>query len=396
MSFTSDPPSTGDTSPVLKDPNDPFSRFYPLKVKPELFKRPDPITMYLGFGGQSVWNAVATMNVIRTLDQHQRIANRPLTQAEADATIEHSTARLYHSRIGQPVGVLAGAIVTYKAAQNTEAWKKNFSSEAGLRRVDLLLEGIQKWARANPDTWRKEAIRAGLKTALFAFVGLMLGDGIAGANDINHMMSDSRLKGLWAEARKRRDELRGHVTTGKMPPPVPTTPAPRPTGQEVPKSEEQNLPQQLGDGYGMQSGSDEEAARFGSSTTSWGSETKKVATPADEAPSPSKDGNGDFWDDASPVAAEYRGKDQSMSGESAWERIRRQNNVSAQRETRSTVSRPAPSSSASAPAPAYDKPSERELAQAEFDRMLEAERKMSTDSLNTPQQNRSGWWAKWD
>ncbi|OJJ77246.1 hypothetical protein ASPBRDRAFT_190573 [Aspergillus brasiliensis CBS 101740] len=401
MSFTSDPPPTGDISPIPKDPNDPFSRFHPLKVNPELFKRPDPITLYMGFGGQSVWSTVATMNVIRTLEQHQRIANRPLTQSEADATIEHCTARLYHSRIGQPVGVLAGAIMTYKGAQNTEAWKKHFSSEAGVRRVDLLIEGIQSWARANPDTWKKEAGRAGLKTAVFAFVGLMLGDGIAGASDISQMMNDSRLKGLWAEARKRRDEMRGHVKTGKMPPvPPPTTTTP--TREEVPKSEEQNQ-QPQSDGYGMvsggmQSGSDEEAARFGTSTTSWGSETtKKVAMPAYETPSPSRDKSDDFWDDASPVASEYRGQGQSVPGESAWERIRRQNNVAAQREPRATVYKPASSSTASStPASANDKPNERELAQAEFDRMLEAERKMSTDSLNTPQQNRAGWWGKWD
>ncbi|GAT19257.1 hypothetical protein RIB2604_00401900 [Aspergillus luchuensis] len=316
MSYTTDPPPSGDPPAVFKDPNDPFSRFHPLKVNPKLFKRPDPITLYLGFGGQSVWSSLVTINVIRTLEQHQRIAHRPLTQPEADATIEHCTARLYHSRIGQPVGVLVGAIA---------------------------------------------------------------------------------LKGLWAEARRRRGEMRGAGDrTGRMPPPPPTTPLPGSKGEEQSQLPQQQQ-QQQGDGLGVQTGSDEEAARFGSSTTSWGTETKKVATPSYETPKPSRDNADDFWDDASPVAAEYRGKDQSVPGESAWERIRKQNNISAQREVR-TVYKPASSSTASAPAPApaNDKPSERELAQAEFDRMLEAERKMSTDSLNTPQQHTSGWWGKWD
>ncbi|PWY65766.1 hypothetical protein BO83DRAFT_410701 [Aspergillus eucalypticola CBS 122712] len=377
MSYTTDPPSSGDPPAVFKDPNDPFSRFHPLRVNPKLFKRPDPITLYLGFGGQSVWNSLVTINVIRTLEQHQRIAHRPLTQPEADATIEHCTARLYHSRIGQPVGVLVGAIACYKASQRTDIWKKNFAPEAGIRRYDLLIAGIQKWARENPTTWRKDAARAGMQTAFVAFVCLLIGDGIAGARDINDMMMDSRLKGLWAEARRRRGEMRG-------------------LGEEQSQLPQQQQ-QQQGDGLGVQTGSDEEAARFGSSTTSWGTETKKVATPSYETPKPSRDNADDFWDDASPVAAEYRDKDQSVPGESAWERIRKQNNVSAQREVR-TVYKPASSSTASAPAPApaNDKPSERELAQAEFDRMLEAERKMSTDSLNTPQQHTSGWWGKWD
>ncbi|GLB05676.1 hypothetical protein AtubIFM57258_000965 [Aspergillus tubingensis] len=391
MSYTTDPPPSGDPPAVFKDPNDPFSRFHPLKVNPKLFKRPDPITLYLGFGGQGVWSSLVTMNVIRTLEQHQRIAHRPLTQAEADATIEHSTARLYHSRIGQPVGVLVGMIACYKASQRTEIWKKNFAPEAGIRRYDLLIAGIQKWVRENPNTWRQDAARAGFQSVFVAIVCLMIGDGIAGARDINDMMNDSRLKGLWAEARKRRGEMRGAGDrTGRMPPP-PTTPMPGSKGEE-----QSQLPQQ-GDGLGVQTGSDEEAARFGSSTTSWGTETKKVATPSYETPRSSRDKADDFWDDASPVAAEYRDKDQSVPGESAWERIRKQNNVSAQREVR-TVYKPASSSTASAPAPApaNDKPSERELAQAEFDRMIEAERKMSTDSLNTPQQHTSGWWGKWD
>lgn len=236
-----------------------------------------------------------------------------------------------------------------------------------------------------------------MQTAFVAFVCLLIGDGIAGARDINDMMMDSRLKGLWAEARRRRGEMRGAGDrTGRMPPPPPTTPLPGSKGEEQSQLPQQQQ-QQQGDGLGVQTGSDEEAARFGSSTTSWGTETKKVATPSYETPKPSRDNADDFWDDASPVAAEYRGKDQSVPGESAWERIRKQNNISAQREVR-TVYKPASSSTASAPAPApaNDKPSERELAQAEFDRMLEAERKMSTDSLNTPQQHTSGWWGKWD
>ncbi|RAK95050.1 putative endo-1,3(4)-beta-glucanase [Aspergillus ibericus CBS 121593] len=138
----------------------------------------------------------------------------------------------------------------------------------------------------------------------------------------------------------------------------------------------------------------EEKSRYSTRTATWGRQKEAEPQPA---PVPQDNQGIDFWDDddASPVAPDHR--EDRLPGESTWARIRRQSRMGVSQQPQQRQNAAArPGQSSSQPVPVTGNHGERDQAQAEFDRMLDQERKMSTDAFQGSQQKNGHWWGKWD
>ena len=342
------------------------------------------------------------------IERQTALIGRPLTQPETDCFVESTTRHLYHDVFGIPIGTLGGAIRSYQVVSKDPNYKTHFKSFIEAPTWPSFVQGVKNYNAADQAEFRRAVLRGGLRLAWWIILGEFIWFQWMNVKDMIRITKDDRMKEFWVDFKKAAAQSsRGNMKGQQR------------EGEEQGQGQGQGQNMGLGSGSGSGSGSDEEASRFGASTTTWGrgeEEEKKVeeqrprprwfgrdgagAGPAAAAPAPAPvsgdNKGGSFWDeddDASPVASEYR--DDSVPGESAWDRIRRQNHVGASQQR--TVFKPVqPQSSNPAPDSDNGRSSEREQAQAEFDKMLDNERKMSTDGFQSTQQKNGAWWGKWN
>ncbi|KAJ5803124.1 uncharacterized protein N7503_005574 [Penicillium pulvis] len=372
-------PSTQTTSPTFRPPN-----FAGLKIKPELLVRPDLFTLYFGFFGNSNWQSIAKERIVERLEGTWVMTGRNPRQEELDAFTVHTTKGMYYGRAGIPVSTFIGAAWMYRRGA------KYFPAGVNAKERLVLLRHIFL-------TQRQEFMSVASRVAFrLFFIGTLGGilSGMASAYvNVGGLLSDPRLEEWRRDSKASKDE---DIRKRKL--------------------------QLASDSYHRARKSVENKVQVGSSDYDSGvseargndsgmggfepaqSQQQYGYGPSSDSPStyesqPSQSRSSDFFsasdDDASPTAPEYRSTNPDGSPMSSWDRIRQQN----------ASSRPQPPmrqspqawgqshnqpSSDSAPAAAqdrydFDKSREREQAQAEFDRMMEAERNASDEST------RRGW-----
>ncbi|KAL1971307.1 hypothetical protein VTN77DRAFT_259 [Rasamsonia byssochlamydoides] len=384
------------------DPNSPFARYYPLQVKPELFKRPSLLTMYACFGGPWFWERRVKVAIKKRIENHMKLVKRYPTQDELDAYVGYTSENVSRSRLGFSLGLMTGLSHAYYRIQ------KEVDLPKGVPFRRALWDYLQAARVSDPEAIQRlftgSLVRIIGWTMLFHLCGITY----ATYQDTIAVLKDPRM----ARFRKELDELHIRGRFGR--------PKERAGAQMETQAEQPGESQTSADTYDTVS---ERKGLFGS----WG---RPVQDQADQS---SK--SHDFFDDASPTAPEYQREawsssasvDTSTPSENVWERIRQQNAVSSSRSSSTSTSNPSnpwttinqnssssssssqqtqnrssPDSASAYASEEQQRQREREQAQREFDRLLEEERRVSQEGSSSSNaeesgNNKGGWggWRRW-
>ncbi|CAG8135021.1 unnamed protein product [Penicillium olsonii] len=386
-----------DQTRTLPGHNPALARYNSLQLRQEAVVRPDLFTLYFGFLGTANWKRKVASALTDRVENHYVLTARSPTQDELDAIVEHGTRSLYRNRVGLPVGALIGGAWTYAKLRSSPNFPRtNPTPQAILQAMRLSSTNISLKSFAATAAWRML-----FATCFFS----ALSNIYAVYNDATSMLTDPRLKGFVEEMRSQKPE---DVRKRKLQAASERIRSMRTGEQTIGLQFKQALGQP-----GEYSGSYEQDPNdystppnsyseyeSSNSTESTYSSSNQPSTPASTGPvwargrgtqpASEQTSGSDFFDDddASPTAAEYRNTniDGSSSG-SAWDRIRRQNAAAG---SRSPQQHAMPQSSLHAYG-SYENTqsdqdryrseqlSEKDKAQAEFDRMIEAERNAGSD-----------------
>ncbi|KAF7122581.1 hypothetical protein CNMCM5793_000606 [Aspergillus hiratsukae] len=417
-------PQSGDFSPPSQNGNGSrtYTRGhlpipgYPLVIKTESLSRPDFFTLYFGFFGQRNWIRKNAAHTLERIESCKVMINRIPTQDELDAFVETGSKYIYHQRLGAPYFGAIGAAWAYWRLSNSREVKHLAPGgvEPGKRPTPGQVFGALKlYASIEPANFRSLVVWGGVRWFFFVLTGSMVTSVWGMFHDLKAAMADPRLKQFFAEMREKDPE---EVRRRKVQRVAERSKA----AKEAAERRAQGLPpveagmgQGAGGGYTESHEHDQGGAAYGSldpyssssaresvpstsqdraadvrrlfgdaSTT----ESTRGATTADENKAT------DFFagDDASPVAAEYQSGGGSQG--SAWDRIRQQ--------AGSRSGSGSQGGQDSGLGSAWNRPSmpdnerrERDQAQADFDRLLEAERNMGGGSEKG---EKKGGWGRWN
>ncbi|KAL4977208.1 hypothetical protein BDW66DRAFT_40669 [Aspergillus desertorum] len=374
-----------------------------VKLNPKSICRPGLETLYLGFFGTRNYHKAVVRRLVHKLEIGSAIINRPLTQDELDFYVETISQATSNNRWGLITGVEFGMLAGLVLGQRKKEFQQyappiDATKPAVFTRY---VETLKTMRVADPAVFQRTIMSLCKTTLVGGVCGWFIGSAYAMSRSATAASTDPRIQQHREEfmkvdqrvaERRRRNAMVAHAhgTQGKV--------------EEDPFNQEglyqggfDESPAATTSEPADISASPATQSRSYSSNTS----TEDQSTPAWPSPhsgpySPSAPTSGQnrdsafFDDDASPIAPDYRDTDTAPQG-SAWERIRQQNQN--------------PSYSPSASAPRYERAQptaeatgkdsyrerERERAQAEFDRMLEAERNQHNDSVGGSR-NRGGWW----
>ncbi|KAI9928091.1 hypothetical protein ASPWEDRAFT_453318 [Aspergillus wentii DTO 134E9] len=394
--------------------NSPLARYYPLQVKPELVTTPDPFTLYFGFFGKWNWKRNVTLALVRRIESTRLVLQRNPNQDEMDAMVFLVSRNVYQHRMGAPLGGFAGAAWLYSRAKRSERYRTYVpqpQGAGGLPSPRQLLEGIKSFAIAEPAIFRQT-----MATSAFKMFFWMTGASIITAtwavyNDTAGTIKDSRMAEFIAAMRRQSpEELKKRKLEA-------VTERHREIHQQKQPQAQQEQAQEMvpepgafaeshehdQGGHGSYSGENQPARlNKNENKPSTLPDRRLYGDPASEANTTNEPRVSDFFDDddASPTAPEYRQADSSRTTGSAWERIRQQNaqTGSNPRGRQEHFRQPREQwgvQNNTGSSPEMEKQREREQAQADFDRMLDAERNMSiSDTSGTDGQTKG--WGKWD
>jgi hypothetical protein len=412
-------PQSGASNPASQNGNEPrtYTRGhlpipgYPLVLKTEYLARPDFFTLYFGFFGQRNWLHKNVRQIHERIENCKVVINRIPTQDELDAFVEGGSKYIYHQRMGAPYSGAIGMAYAYWRLSNTrEVRQLAPGAVEGKRPSPAQVFGALKlYASIEPANFRRLIVWGGVRYFFWVLTGSFVTSVWGMFHDVKASMGDPRLKQFLAEMRDnnpeevrrrkiQRVQERGRAVkeaAERRAQGLPPVEAGMGQGQGA-ESEgvyaESQQYDQGGGAYGSLDPYSSSAAResaplaspapdryqrrsYGDSSTT---ESMRGATTVDENKAT------DFFagDDASPVAADY----QSGSGSqgSAWDRIRQQaGSGSGSQGGGSAWNRPS--------MPDNDRP-QREQSQAEFDRLLEAERNMAGDSQGGEKKG----WGRWN
>ncbi|PYH97985.1 hypothetical protein BO71DRAFT_480728 [Aspergillus ellipticus CBS 707.79] len=364
-------------------------------INPSLIAKPDPFTLYYCFLGKSGWNLKYQKSLAIKCHFAENVLKRRLTQDEVDAFTTHNTRYVYQTQTYHPYFTLAGSYILYRRARRSPYWDVCFpeKSKSPVHDPKVLLQGAKNFIQFG----------SGYGKAAWAFFfmgwvyisGEIFGAAMAEGTQAKAMESDPRLKEYVARAKAKQSEL-----LNKMIHP--------PSGGEKSQggaeesssgfeSEGHTFERSAEDDYTNTNNSNISTA--GSSTSSsspfssssdW---TWPKSTSSNTSESSQSTGRDFFDDDASPIAPDYRSEESQPQG-SAWDRIRNQSlNPGARRE------QPGPfgsSSASSSSNPVSEGLTEHQQKQAEFDKLVDAERNMSSDRADGSDKKNGGWWGKWN
>ncbi|PLB35914.1 putative endo-1,3(4)-beta-glucanase [Aspergillus candidus] len=397
-------------------------RYSPLQIRASSVIYPHFPGLQVCFLTRGRFEDALTTYVTTRIEDSRVVLQRLPRQDEVDAWTELGSTAIYGKRVGWPLGVIGGAVVSYKTAKNADWYEPYVRDSKGPPEsspVSRVLSHLNRMAQGFGEYWRAEPFSAGrslglstIRLMFWGFGATLVLQSLMNYKEIVTTTTDPRLKDFCESFKKHYKD----VGNQKMKQEVAM--ARRRAAGQLPQPSEGDEASPVADetAHGSwESSSRDHHARETSSgssdaqTAGWGSSAKKAEyakrdadTSRDDEVSAPRDSGKTFLDDdddASPVAAEYRGApasgpvSRSTFKTGAWDRIRADNG------TRTTN----PQYSTS-PTDAYIKPSpysrkagadgngslsEREKAREEFDRLLEAERNISTEP------NERKGWERW-
>ncbi|KGO75485.1 hypothetical protein PITC_081920 [Penicillium italicum] len=388
--------SANDSPGALPGHNPAIAKYNTLQLRPESIVKPDLFTLYFGFFGTAAWTRKVSITVNERVENHYVLTERSPTQDEFDAIVEHGTRCLYYAKTGIPVSSFLGTAFLYNQARKSPIFPRNPTPASLFNALRTM------WG----DAALKGKIGSGaFKMTFIVTLGAMASSAYAVSNDAMHMLTDPRLKGFIEDVRKAKPE---DVRKRKIQAATERLRSMRSGEKDVGSQMQEAIGSSGGyvggDGFQQEQASDSSPQPNSYSEYVNSNDTQEESQPASyESSTPSLNA-GAIWargrgtqpesksaldfmdeDDASPTAAEYRNTniDGSPSTGSAWDRIRRQN-ATARSQPRQQPSPNPYSYSAElgqSDQERYDsnQKTERDQAQAEFDRMIEAERNAGSE-----------------
>lgn len=363
------------------------------EIKGSLVEHPDPITFTVAFWSPWSWRSKVDRDVRDLIDVSRVMVQRMPTQDEVDALVQHSSRHTAQSRIGIPVG-MAGWSLWFSsdvhksglAAPLEKLWGRREGQDTpGLRAAwKEVVQGV----KAQPETARRLAITGLVRFGFLVPIAWSLSEVYARSVQTKGMLGDSRLMELMREMREQGPEV---LRNRRME-----------AAQERYKRKITERPQHQGadtgavqeQGFSEFNDQDQSPVSMESSVAppEGVNENKPQAQPDRrffDTPSvrtDRRDDSRDFFDDASPVAPDYvneaTGQPVQGSG-SAWERIRQQNAAPAgnprARQDSFQQGRAHLEDRNRKFDYGYDKERDREQARAEFDKLVESERNITSE-----------------
>ena len=355
--------------------------------------RPDLFTLYFGFLGERGWRASAAERIADRLRGTWVLTGRNATQDETDAFTMHSTRSMYYSRMGLPISTFVGGLVMYSRLA------RRMPDENAIGRFKKL----STMFRINRTEFTAGLSRTAFRLLFIGCAGGMISSIFGTYVDVKGLVTDPRLQ-QWSqdtkdtseESVRKRKHLLGtnHAESVRL------------TNQWVSKMINNDFssggfgdpaPEQYN--YNYEEPIQSEPASEPQQTSATPSPRPAYGWSRQQQVPPKPQSSGDFFgddDDASPTAAEYRNTNPDGSPMSSWDRVRAQTAASTpQKPARQSPTAWSPSQDQSetgdtGPVGArdkydYDRRREREQAQADFDQMMENERKGSDGPT------RGGW-----
>ncbi|KAL4808644.1 hypothetical protein BDV18DRAFT_132833 [Aspergillus unguis] len=356
-------------------------------LNPELITRPDPLTAFCGFFFLSSYPTALARRLRSILDLSSALVNRPLTQAELDFHVENSSKDLAISRAGPTWAISLTAAYHLAWKRSSDELKPYFHRSPNESPVKAFFSSVQRLYHGNPALFKTALTTSVGRLALAGFGGYLVSSSIAVSYSISNMSTDPRLAGYKQElkaqnpemVRKRRDavkllsapagmqigkekmeqaEAAGQDVSWKAPEPAQPTPPYR-------------LPEYRQPDYSAPAAKTEDTDFFDDDASpiapemrdqggsAWDRVRAQASQPSQSKPSPSSETNP--YQSTRPVQDSTQG--------SAWDRIRQQ------KPSGSWESQQAQSSSWGSSADSTTSQSGRTRAKAEFEQMLDAERK---------------------
>ncbi|RHZ49657.1 putative endo-1,3(4)-beta-glucanase [Aspergillus thermomutatus] len=397
----------------------PIPGYAPLVLKTECLSRPDLFTLYFGFLGSRNWLHKNGEHIRDRIESCKIVLNRLPTQEELDAFVDHGSRYIYHQRLGAPYSGAAGMAYLYWRVRNSGLVAHLVPG--GLRpgtkpTPGQVLAAVNLYSTIEPANFRRLLMSGGFRWLFCVLSGSVITSIWGMFHDLKATMGDPRLEQFFAEMRQkdpeevRKRKIQAAIERSK-------------SGREAAVRRAQGLPPvEVGMGQGAGAGAgvyaeshehDQGGGAYGSldpysSSSARGSvpsaSPDKPANLPDRnlqrlygdpsttesmrgAPTVDENKATDFFDsdDASPVAAEYRSDGGSQG--SAWDRIRQQAGSQGRKDggLRSAWNRGSLT--------ADNDGQQRDQAQAEFDRLLEAERNMAGDSSEGGEKK---GWGRWN
>ncbi|KAF7714680.1 Uncharacterized protein PECH_008290 [Penicillium ucsense] len=389
-------------------PNPAMARNFTLRLKSDFVVRPDYFTMAFGFLGRRNWEKLVAYTMMERVENSWLLTGRVLTQDELDAFTAYSTRTLYYRRMGVPIASFLGTAYLYNKTRKD----LNLPSNTSPAKVFTSLRNLAKVDKAG---FRSMMGASAFKMLFLTTSGAIMSGFLALWTETQGVVQDPRLRGFVEDMRGQKPE---DVRQRKIKAASERVRAMRSGEQDIEPYIVQELRQPGAhiersdtDSYAYDSSptstSDEEIP-YGTPESStqidqqrptpttprrpaWGAGSQAVPSTGSTAePSTSTDYFlGGPSDDASPTAPEYRNTnpDGSPSG-SAWDRLRRQTGSQPSRtpppqqwgQPQNSPETSTYTSGSETDMYYANKEREQNQAQAEFDRLLDAERRASSES----------------
>ncbi|KAL3454868.1 hypothetical protein BJX65DRAFT_10053 [Aspergillus insuetus] len=362
-----------------------------VEVKSQFIRKPDPFTVYLGYWGTTGWQVAYATLLIGRLRDGSFLVNRGLTQPEVDAYVESHNVLVANFTRGIPAGFFAGAGKWFLYERNYQHFLKYAppAGQPGMTPLGRFLEGTKMmWSFDRglvKNLFTSLARRLILWTCLGTF-GLEVA-GVFMSNE--QLLNDPRMaqhkedkkqvspevvRALRAQAVKEREAIQAQGIKERL-------------AQKNQAAQMGEEPTPQNGGFDQSGYASDSASSVTTSNTTAYPPSETTSAPAtgtysygSRAPAEQDKGTGFFDDDdASPTAPEYRETPTGGQG-SAWERLRSQAQSGIPPNSGSASSGGSAWTQSEASVAASESQRERERAQAEFNRLLDAERNQSNDS----------------
>ncbi|KAJ5740240.1 hypothetical protein N7493_000112 [Penicillium malachiteum] len=352
-----------------------------LRIKPELLTHPDFFTLYTGFWGKTMWKQSVASRVTDRVHGTWVLTGRRPTQVEVDALSESCSRSAYYGRVGVPLSSSLGVIWIYRGAVKEAP---NLTFKDRFLNLSLLLKHQKSvfWGVMS---------RMAFKMLFMGTLGGMLSTVAASSGEKIPRLRRMKIfaTGKVALAKTGTHQL-NHSTRILLDSMNNDNGGAVGSYDDIPAQQQQYTYDSSNDTQG-QSTDDSSQSTYQSSHPVYGSSRAPQSSSQQESESDFFLTGGSQDDDASPTALEYRNTKIDGTPISAWDRIRAQSG--AQKPARQSPmgwDQAQSESTDSAPTGAqdrydYDRRREKDMAQSEFDRMMDNERKGADG------ESRRGW-----
>ncbi|KAH8696421.1 hypothetical protein BGW36DRAFT_380963 [Talaromyces proteolyticus] len=367
------------------DPGSPYAALFPNKLERQYLHRPNAFYLYVGFAGPWNWERAVLARLKKHLEGSRQLLRRDPTQAETNAWVELTSREVNVRQLGLPLGISAGLI----HASYTIRSKLNMPKQASF------FDNVQNaWKQATVMERRSVAFQAGLRLSFWVL--FMMGNlqAFAAYRITTAVATDSRLEDFRAaiqrytkarmqqfettteEARRKKREEREatrHQTTATT-----TGSAEEPPEMDYGRRDRAPVAADSVD-FGFD-GQEQDAGAFG------------------------------YEDQTAPKQERPRGGPNGAPPTNAWERIRQQragssgqstdnmNSISDWRrrayEQQQQKVQQSQNFGSDYQTEEQARQKERDVAQREFDSMLDAERQLSQDSMDAGDNGSKKSWRR--